>query len=194
MRVCVFGLVWFVLVYFGCECDGDIHKQLYAECCVVSGHGAYDEGDDGVGSSHDEITVVTPLEKKYLVCRVVCDTVSCWLACKRFRCVEVLLQPFYTKCDVNICKNMYANVVLLSSGMNMFPGVPERMTKELTASAPRKHMYANAVLPGGTNMFHEAYERMTKELTASAPRKNTYAIAVLSSARGRVFGVKLSAQ
>ena len=70
---------------------------------------------------------------------------------ERFRCPEVLFQPslvgkeasgvhdctFQTimKCDVDIRKDLYANVVL-SGGTTMFPGIAERMTKEITALAP----------------------------------------------------------
>jgi actin-related protein len=70
---------------------------------------------------------------------------------ERFRCPEVLFQPsligkeasgihdctFQTimKCDVDIRRELYANVVL-SGGTTMFPGIAERMTKELTALAP----------------------------------------------------------
>jgi actin beta/gamma 1 len=70
---------------------------------------------------------------------------------ERFRCPEVLFQPsmvgreaagihdctFQTimKCDVDIRKDLYANIVL-SGGTTMFPGIGERMTKELTALAP----------------------------------------------------------
>merc|ERR1719197_2336554 len=39
------------------------------------------------------------------------------------------------KCDVDIRKDLYANVVL-SGGTTMFNGIGERMTKELTAMAP----------------------------------------------------------
>jgi actin-related protein len=70
---------------------------------------------------------------------------------ERFRCPEVLFQPsligkeasgihdctFQTimKCDVDIRRDLYANVVM-SGGTTMFPGIAERMTKELTALAP----------------------------------------------------------
>ena len=69
---------------------------------------------------------------------------------ERFR-LEVLFQPnmigkegsgihectYQTimKCDVDIRKDLYANIVL-SGGTTMFPGIGERMTKELTALAP----------------------------------------------------------
>ena len=70
---------------------------------------------------------------------------------ERFRCPEVLFQPSMVgkeaqgihattfqsimKCDVDIRKDLYSNVVL-SGGTTMFPGIGERMTKELTALAP----------------------------------------------------------
>merc|ERR1712224_989405 len=39
------------------------------------------------------------------------------------------------KCDVDIRKDLYANIVL-SGGTTMFPGIAERMTKELVSLAP----------------------------------------------------------
>jgi actin beta/gamma 1 len=70
---------------------------------------------------------------------------------ERFRCPEVLFQPFLIdkdasgihdctfqtimKCDINIRRELYANVVL-SGGTTMFPGIAERMTKELVSLAP----------------------------------------------------------
>ena len=70
---------------------------------------------------------------------------------ERFRCPEVLFQPSMIgkeaagvhdttfqsimKCDVDIRKDLYANVVL-SGGTTMFSGIGERMAKELTALAP----------------------------------------------------------
>jgi actin beta/gamma 1 len=70
---------------------------------------------------------------------------------ERFRCAEVLFQPSHArkeapgihrmmfdtimKCDVDIRSDLYANIVL-SGGSTMFPGIAERMTKEMTALAP----------------------------------------------------------
>jgi len=70
---------------------------------------------------------------------------------ERFRCPEVLFQPSLIgkeasgihdttfqsimKCDVDLRRDLYANVVL-SGGTTMFQGMGERMTKELTALAP----------------------------------------------------------
>ncbi len=39
------------------------------------------------------------------------------------------------KCDVDIRKDLYSNVVM-SGGTTMFPGIADRMQKELTALAP----------------------------------------------------------
>ncbi|GER34043.1 actin, partial [Striga asiatica] len=70
---------------------------------------------------------------------------------ERFRCPEVLFQPLLVgmeasgihettynsimKCDVDIRKDLYGNVVL-SGGSTMFPGIADRMSKEITALAP----------------------------------------------------------
>merc|ERR1711874_251773 len=42
------------------------------------------------------------------------------------------------KCDVDIRKDLYANVVL-SGGSTMYPGIADRMQKEITALAPQHH-------------------------------------------------------
>ena len=39
------------------------------------------------------------------------------------------------KCDVDIRKDLYANVVL-SGGTTMFPGIADRMQKEIASLAP----------------------------------------------------------
>ena len=70
---------------------------------------------------------------------------------ERFRCPEVLFQPSFIgkeaagihdtmfqtimKCDVDIRKDLYANIVL-SGGTTMFQNIAERLTKEITALAP----------------------------------------------------------
>lgn len=70
---------------------------------------------------------------------------------ERFRCPEVMFQPAMlglegagihettynsiNKCDIDIRKDLYANIVL-SGGTTMFPGIAERMTKEITGLAP----------------------------------------------------------
>jgi actin-related protein len=71
---------------------------------------------------------------------------------ERFRCPEVLFQPaligkeaagidqtmFQTimKCDVDIRKDLYANIVM-SGGSTMYEGLAERLTKEMVNLAPQ---------------------------------------------------------
>ncbi|XP_032875444.1 actin, clone 302-like [Amblyraja radiata] len=70
---------------------------------------------------------------------------------ERFRCPETLFQPSFLgmessgihetcynsimKCDVGIRKDLFGNIVL-SGGTTMFPGIADRMQKEITALAP----------------------------------------------------------
>lgn len=70
---------------------------------------------------------------------------------ERFRCPESLFQPSMLglegvgihqttynsimKCDVDIRKDLYSNIVL-SGGTTMFPGIADRMTKEISSLAP----------------------------------------------------------
>jgi len=70
---------------------------------------------------------------------------------ERFRAPESLFQPSFIgmescgvhettynsimKCDVDIRKDLYANIVL-SGGSTMYPGIADRMQKEITALAP----------------------------------------------------------
>ncbi|XP_076463117.1 actin, cytoskeletal 1A-like [Babylonia areolata] len=69
----------------------------------------------------------------------------------RFRCPKSLFQPSFLgmesagihencynsimKCDVDIRKDLYA-AVCLSGGSTMYPGIADRMRKEITALAP----------------------------------------------------------
>jgi len=73
------------------------------------------------------------------------------IGAERFRCPEVLYQPSMVgmeasgihettynsimKCDVDIRKDLYGNIVL-SGGTTMFPGIADRMSKEISALAP----------------------------------------------------------
>merc|ERR1719454_609057 len=70
---------------------------------------------------------------------------------ERFRCSEVLFQPNFIgkesdgihklayesimKCDVDIRRDLYRNMVL-SGGSTMFPNIDQRINKEITALAP----------------------------------------------------------
>jgi len=73
------------------------------------------------------------------------------IAAERFRCAEVLFQPSFIgvesegihkltytsimKCDVDIRKDLYGNVVM-SGGSTMFAGIADRMKKEISNLAP----------------------------------------------------------
>merc|ERR1711948_192163 len=118
---------------------------------------------------------------------------------ERFRCPEVLFQPSFVgkeasgihdttfqsimKCDVDIRKDLYANVVL-SGGTTMFQGIGERMTKELTALAPST-MKIKVVAPperkysvwiGGSILHLSA-----PSSRCGFPRANTMSLALRSS-------------
>ncbi|XP_076063356.1 actin-2, muscle-specific-like [Oratosquilla oratoria] len=70
---------------------------------------------------------------------------------ERFRCPESLFQPSFLgmesvgvhetvynsimRCDIDIRKDLYANTVL-SGGTTMYPGIADRMQKEITSLAP----------------------------------------------------------
>ena len=70
---------------------------------------------------------------------------------ERFRCPEMLFQPSFIgaeaqgvheftynsimKCDVDIRKDLYGNIVM-SGGSTMYPGIADRLQKEITALAP----------------------------------------------------------
>merc|ERR1719230_1672847 len=70
---------------------------------------------------------------------------------ERFRCAETLSQPSFIgmesagvheftynsimKCDVDIRKDLYGNIVM-SGGTTMYPGIADRLQKEVTALAP----------------------------------------------------------
>ena len=70
---------------------------------------------------------------------------------ERFRCPEALFQPSFLgiesagigetcynsimKCDIDLRREMYANIVM-SGGSTMFPGIVDRMQREIAALAP----------------------------------------------------------
>ena len=71
---------------------------------------------------------------------------------ERFRCPEALFQPSnlgleiagvhettynsIMKCDIDIRKDLYSNIVL-SGGSTMYPGIADRMQKEIAILAPK---------------------------------------------------------
>ncbi|XP_042203765.1 actin-like [Homarus americanus] len=70
---------------------------------------------------------------------------------ERFRCPEALFQPSFLgmecigmheiahysvmRCDIDIRKDLFANIVM-SGGTTMYPGIADRMQKEITSLAP----------------------------------------------------------
>ncbi|XP_050707330.1 actin-3, muscle-specific-like [Eriocheir sinensis] len=70
---------------------------------------------------------------------------------ERFRCPEAAFQPAFLgmecvglhelvhqsimRCDIDIRKDLFANIVM-SGGTSMYPGIPDRMQKEITFLAP----------------------------------------------------------
>merc|ERR1719209_861647 len=94
----------------------------------------------------------TPLRKAQLLFLYnFSNTILLYILSKSIRCPEALFQPSFLgmeacdihettynsimKCDVDIRKDLYANTVM-SGGTTMYPGIADRMQKEITALAP----------------------------------------------------------
>jgi actin beta/gamma 1 len=134
---------------------------------------------------------------------------------ERFRCPEALFQPSFLgmesagvhettfnsimKCDVDIRKDLYGNVVL-SGGTTMFPGIGDRMQKELVALAPStmKNKPINRPLKGSMSVS-SAWRY--SELASSTPARkapsaiDTHALAIkaaMPSTSSSVNAVKTS--
>merc|ERR1711908_11290 len=81
------------------------------------------------------------------------------------------------KCDVDIRKDLYANTVL-SGGTTMFPGIADRMQKEITAVAPSlppspPSSRCGSQRPSTTSLAHPLS-------TASASKRFLCAVALLT--------------
>jgi len=87
---------------------------------------------------------------------------------ERFRCPEAMFQPSFLgmescgvhettfnsimKCDVDIRKDLYCNIVL-SGGSTMFPGMAERVQRELQAMAPAAMKIKIIAPPEGNTLY-----------------------------------------
>merc|ERR1712066_254987 len=52
-----------------------------------------------------------------------------------YKSFRISMSHSIMKCDIDIRKDLYGNIVL-SGGSTMFPGIADRMNKEITAKAP----------------------------------------------------------
>merc|ERR1712098_696566 len=117
---------------------------------------------------------------------------------ERFRCPESLFQPSFLgmesvgihetvfnsimRCDIDIRKDLYANNVL-SGGTSMYPGIADRMQKEITSLAPPSR--SRSLLPPSENTpsgsVAPSWLLSPPSSPCGSPRKNTTSPAPESS-------------
>jgi actin len=123
---------------FTTSAEREIVRDIKEKLCFVA-----QDYDAELGDSENN----TDLEKQYELP----DGNVITVAAERFRCPEVLFQPNFIgkeqagihqltydsiqKCDIDIRKDLYTNIVL-SGGTTMFDKIDKRLEKEITGQAP----------------------------------------------------------
>ncbi|MGH0134181.1 UNVERIFIED_CONTAM: hypothetical protein FKN15_054534 [Acipenser sinensis] len=145
------------------KCDIDIRKDLYANNVLSGGTTMYPGIADrmqkeitALAPSTMKIKIIAPPERKYSVwiggsiLASLSTFQQMWISKQEYdeagpsivhrKCMESagIHETTYNsimKCDIDIRKDLYANNVL-SGGTTMYPGIADRMQKEITALAP----------------------------------------------------------